>query len=158
MRSAETHGAFNFEVSFSKLLMLHHLPEIIIYDGIYVVFCFLNSCLSSQGFFPLYSVFSLKNLHFKLPHLIILRKKILYEEPRGKILFKSEIEPNIDCPREQARNGTDHGQARVWQSDHGKAKLDRYVATEHTHGSVDELEPKLGRYVATEHTYGSVST
>ena len=61
MWSAETHGAFNFEVSFSKLLMLHRLPEIIIYDCICVVFCFLNYCLSCQGFLPLYSVFSLND-------------------------------------------------------------------------------------------------
>ncbi|KAF2617735.1 hypothetical protein F2Q68_00039506 [Brassica cretica] len=74
---------------------------------------------------------------------------ILYEEPHGKILFKSQIEPNIDCPRERTRNRTDHRQARVGQSDHGQAKLGRYVAT--------ELEPRLGRYVATELELNSVA-
>ncbi|KAF3595473.1 hypothetical protein DY000_02022379 [Brassica cretica] len=81
---------------------------------------------------------------------VILRKKILYEKPRGKILFETQIEPNTDCPREQTRIRADHEQARVWRLDHGQAKLGRYVAT--------KLEPKLGRYVATELEPSSVAT
>ncbi|KAF2552311.1 hypothetical protein F2Q68_00034545 [Brassica cretica] len=81
---------------------------------------------------------------------VILRKKILYEKPRGKILFEIQIEPNTDCPREQTRIRADHEQARVWRLDHGQAKLGRYVAT--------KLEPKLGRYVATELEPSSVAT
>ena len=36
-RSAEAHRAFYFKVSFLQLLLLYHLPEIIIYDSVYVV-------------------------------------------------------------------------------------------------------------------------
>ncbi|KAF3571491.1 hypothetical protein F2Q69_00059965 [Brassica cretica] len=43
---------------------------------------------------------------------------------------------------EQTRIQTDHGKARVWQSDHGQNKFGHYVAT--------ELKPRLGHYVATE--------
>ncbi|KAF2616582.1 hypothetical protein F2Q68_00040180 [Brassica cretica] len=43
---------------------------------------------------------------------------------------------------ERTRIQTDHGKARVWQSDHGQNKLGHYVAT--------ELKPRLGHYVATE--------
>ncbi|KAF2588609.1 hypothetical protein F2Q70_00039479 [Brassica cretica] len=43
---------------------------------------------------------------------------------------------------ERTRIQTDHGKARVWQSDYGQNKLGHYVAT--------ELKPRLGHYVATE--------
>ena len=67
--SAETHGALDFEVSFLKLFISHHLPEIIIYDGIYVVFSFVGSFLSSESFLPLYSLAHLNYLGFKFSHL-----------------------------------------------------------------------------------------
>ena len=57
------------------------------------------------------------------------RKKNLYKESRGKILFMSRLNQIPAVPRQQTRIQTSHGQARVWQSDHGQAKLARYAAT-----------------------------
>ncbi|KAF3489621.1 hypothetical protein F2Q69_00054499 [Brassica cretica] len=47
--------------------------------------------------------------------------------------------PNQPKPSSSMAIGPWTSQARVWQSDHGQAKLSRYAATK-----------RLGRYVATE--------
>ncbi|KAF2617991.1 hypothetical protein F2Q68_00039431 [Brassica cretica] len=64
--------------------------------------------------------------------------------------------------------GTRTSQARSLHSERALAKLGRYVATEHAHGSVtthtarslrsDRAQAKLGHSVATEHAHGSVAT
>ncbi|KAF3504371.1 hypothetical protein F2Q69_00043222 [Brassica cretica] len=95
------------------------------------------------------------------------RKKNLYKESHGKILFKSRLNQIPAVPRQHTRIQTSHRQARVWQSDHGQANHDRYAATKHVHCSVTtlrpstratELSPKLSCYVVTEHAYGLVAT
>ncbi|KAF2596938.1 hypothetical protein F2Q68_00011896 [Brassica cretica] len=82
------------------------------------------------------------------------RKKNLYKESRGKILFKSRLNQIPAVPRQQTRIQTSHGQARVWQSDHGQPNHDRYIVTKHVHS---RARAPLGRYVATE-SYRSVAT
>ncbi|KAF3553730.1 hypothetical protein F2Q69_00011730 [Brassica cretica] len=76
---------------------------------------------------------------------------------------------NIFYERQRTRIQIGHGQAQVWPSDHAQAKLGRYIATEHAHGSVamcssqarslrsDQACTRLGRYVATELKPSSVA-
>ncbi|KAF2614031.1 hypothetical protein F2Q70_00012363 [Brassica cretica] len=80
---------------------------------------------------------------YRVRHELDLRYKDLVMNIFGRGTAR---EPNTDCPkatdtypnrpRTSSSIQTGHGQARVWQSDHAQAKLGRYVAIEHAHGSV----------------------
>ncbi|KAF3486955.1 hypothetical protein F2Q69_00055776 [Brassica cretica] len=54
-------------------------------------------------------------------------------------MFKSRLNQIPAVPRQQTRIQTSHGQARVWQSDHGQANHDRYAATKHISGTSKKL-------------------
>ncbi|WZZ15707.1 hypothetical protein YC2023_108796 [Brassica napus] len=69
MRSAEHHQTFYFEISFLQLLFLHHLPKIILNDGIQVVFHHIIPYPACRGFLPLDSISCLHNLHLQLLYM-----------------------------------------------------------------------------------------
>ena len=91
MRSAETHQTFYFEISFLQLLFLHHLPKIILNDGIHVVFHHIISYPSCQGFLPLNSFSCLNNLHLQLLHMSAQSLKLWVQVVVDRINLSIEI-------------------------------------------------------------------
>ena len=54
VRTTETHRGLNFKVAPLKLLLLNHLPEIIIYDDIQMVFQCSTTCQKSSSMITIY--------------------------------------------------------------------------------------------------------